>query len=88
MFGAQKCTYKIKRRRKIIVKVFSNRLWYSAMVAMLDDVVGNVTSALKATGMFFYVKLRLDQCVLFLVVSFKVHTMNVLSLHQLLLRKF
>jgi arylsulfatase I/J len=25
----------------------SNRLWYSAMVAMLDDVVGNVTGALK-----------------------------------------
>ena len=54
MFGTQKCTYKIKRRRKIIVKVFSNRLWYSAMVAMLDDVVGNVTSALKATEYVFF----------------------------------
>ena len=28
----------------------SNRLWYSAMVAMLDDVVGNVTQALKDAG--------------------------------------
>lgn len=72
MFGAQKCTYKIKRRRKIIVKVFSNRLWYSAMVAMLDDVVGNVTSALKATGMFFLCKITFRSvCAFFWLVHSK-----------------
>jgi len=40
------------QRFSSVIKDNSNRLWYSAMVAMLDDVVGNVTSALKATGMW------------------------------------
>ena len=41
----------------------SNRLWYSAMVAMLDDVVGNVTGALRRNKLW-------DEC-LFLFTSGK-----------------